>query len=208
MLCPISRALDRVGDRWTLLIVRDLHSGPMRFGEILKGLPGLASNLLSTRLDKLQADSLVERDGNAYVLTELGRQTEGVLWELAKLGMGFAADPEVKAPGHLRLVAVTLQMALRQVASPDLEIVAELVLDGEPFIIAANEEGLTVRAGSPQSPATVAHTSYETMMLAAGGGMPFEEFRREHLTIDGPSDAVAGFEALMERVMIDVMGTA
>ena len=47
LLCPIARALDKLGDRWTLLILRDLHAGPARFGDIAQGLPGLASNLLA-----------------------------------------------------------------------------------------------------------------------------------------------------------------
>ena len=54
--CSVARTLSVVGDRWTLLVIRDLHAGPMRFGELLSGLPGLASNLLTSRLAKLQVD--------------------------------------------------------------------------------------------------------------------------------------------------------
>ena len=61
LLCPIARALDRIGDRWTLLILRDLHAGPMRFGELQKGLPGTAANLLTERFNKLVAAGLVSK---------------------------------------------------------------------------------------------------------------------------------------------------
>ena len=61
LLCPIARALDRVGDRWALLILRDLHAGPARFNELLEGLTGIASNLLTNRLEELVAAELVYR---------------------------------------------------------------------------------------------------------------------------------------------------
>jgi len=201
MLCPITRALDRVGDRWTLLVLRDLHAGAMRFGEVKAGLPGLASNLLTSRLDKLQQDGLVEHDGNLYALSDTGRQTQAVLWELARLGMRFPPDPEIKRPGHLRLVAVTLESAMRRVAPRDLEIVAELVLDGESFTVAASGGDLTVRYGAPEDPSVVAETSYEPMMLAAGGEMSLAKYRAEHVTLRGSRAAVKGFRDFMTLVM-------
>ena len=208
MLCPIARALDRVGDRWTLLILRDLYAGPMRFGEIKDGLPGLASNLLVSRLDKLQQDALVTRDDKLFSLTDLGRRTQGVLWEFARLGMSFPPDPDLKQPGHLRLVAVTLESAMRRVAPPGLKIVAELILDGESFTIAANAAGLTVRYGAPEDPAVVARSSYAPMMLAAGGEMSLSAFRAEHVTLTGNRAAIKGFRDLMTAVMKEGFGPA
>jgi|SRR5687767_15013159 DNA-binding HxlR family transcriptional regulator len=76
--CGLARALDVVGDRWSLLIVRQLLVAPARYGELLAGLPGVATNLLSTRLRDLESAGVVERrlarDANAveYTLTEWG----------------------------------------------------------------------------------------------------------------------------------------
>ena len=80
LLCPIARALDRVGDRWTLLILRDLHAGPARYTDLQSGLLGIASNLLTDRLRQLIDDGLVmKRDGDygvaLYVLSERGTRT-------------------------------------------------------------------------------------------------------------------------------------
>jgi DNA-binding HxlR family transcriptional regulator len=80
LLCPIARALDRVGDRWTLLILRDLHAGPARFSDLKTGLDGIATNLLTDRLRQLIDDGLVvRREGEfgtaLYTLTELGRRS-------------------------------------------------------------------------------------------------------------------------------------
>ena len=68
LLCPIARALDRIGDRWTLLILRDLHAGPARFSELQTGLAGIATNLLTDRLQQLMTDGLVvKRAGNSLL---------------------------------------------------------------------------------------------------------------------------------------------
>src|SRR5687767_9824063 len=76
--CGLARALDIVGERWSLLIVRQLLVAPARYGELLAGLPGVATNLLSTRLRDLESAGVIERrparDANAieYTLTEWG----------------------------------------------------------------------------------------------------------------------------------------
>ncbi len=93
LLCPIAQALDVVGDRWALLIVRDLQAGPARFQGLETGL-GIATNLLSTRLTELTEAGLIEKSTDAkravYQLTELGRHTDRLLWELARFGSQIA----------------------------------------------------------------------------------------------------------------------
>ena len=93
-LCSIARALDVVGDRWTLLIVRELLiGGALRFGEVQRGLPGIATNLLTQRLRDLETNGVVAREpapgipgSPTYRLTERGRALDGVLRELLKWG--------------------------------------------------------------------------------------------------------------------------
>ena len=70
--CPVVRAVEILGDRWTLLIVRDMLVGATRFNELARGLPGLSRALLSRRLRQLQHDGLVERTGDGYTLTRAG----------------------------------------------------------------------------------------------------------------------------------------
>jgi len=90
LLCPIARALDAVGDRWTLLILRDLHAGPARYQELHEGL-GIATNLLSTRLTEMTDGGLIRKpsERGAYELTDLGASTDRILWELARFGGGL-----------------------------------------------------------------------------------------------------------------------
>ncbi|WP_229708892.1 winged helix-turn-helix transcriptional regulator [Knoellia flava] len=99
-LCSIARALDVVGDRWTLLIVRELLiQGPSRFGEVQRGLPGIATNLLTQRLRDLEANGVVTRDScpgvtgvPTYRLTDRGMALDGVLRELLKWGAPTVPD--------------------------------------------------------------------------------------------------------------------
>jgi DNA-binding HxlR family transcriptional regulator len=86
-------AAERVGDRWTLLIVNALLSGPLRFGELAEALPGIASNVLSQRIKRLEADGLVVSTAYSarpprfsYELTQAGRELAGVLALLAHWG--------------------------------------------------------------------------------------------------------------------------
>ncbi|WP_369254474.1 winged helix-turn-helix transcriptional regulator [Streptomyces sp. R35] len=97
--CSIARALDVVGDRWTLLVVRELLlRGPCRFTDVKNGLPGVAANLLSSRLKELEAAGLITREDAPppvatvlYSLSETGLELEPVLKALGLWGLRFMA---------------------------------------------------------------------------------------------------------------------
>src|SRR4051812_41734616 len=96
--CGLARALDVAGDRWTLLIVRELVPGPRRFTDLLDGLPGISRNLLTERLRHLEGDGIVARRDlpppaarQVYELTDDGRDLAGVMgpligWGARRLG--------------------------------------------------------------------------------------------------------------------------
>jgi len=99
--CPIAGALDLVGERWTLLIVRELLRGPARFTDLRGGLAGVPPNLLSMRLRELEAEGLVARRElpppaarTVYELTEDGRALEPVLRALVRWGMARLPPPD------------------------------------------------------------------------------------------------------------------
>lgn len=84
--CGLAHALDLVGDRWALLVVRELLLGPKRFGELHEGLPGAPTNSLATRLRQLEEDEIVGRLGEHYELTPRGRELEPTLLGLVRFG--------------------------------------------------------------------------------------------------------------------------
>jgi DNA-binding HxlR family transcriptional regulator len=102
---PLAEALARVGDRWTLLVVQALLTGPRRFSDLLEQVPGIAANILTERLRRLERQALVvarpysQRPPRAaYQLTAEGHELAGVLRLLAHWGTGHA-DP-AQAPRH------------------------------------------------------------------------------------------------------------
>ncbi len=99
-LCGLARALELVGDRWTLLVIRQLLTGPKRYNDLLHALPAISTNLLAERLKRLEADGLVAKTPMAppiatavYELTEFGAAVEPAVLELLRWGSRLLADP-------------------------------------------------------------------------------------------------------------------
>ena len=88
--CPITRSLEVLGERWTLLVVRDLLLGADRFNEIARGLPGLSRGLLSKRLDHLVRAGLVEHRDGRYTMTAAGEALRPIVFGLAEWGARWA----------------------------------------------------------------------------------------------------------------------
>src|SRR5437763_15979991 len=100
--CAVARGLDVIGDRWMLLIVRDLLLGPKRYTDLLDGLPGIGTNLLALRLREMEQAGLVERAvlpppvGSAvYQLTAAGRALAPVMVSLGRWGARFLGEPRL-----------------------------------------------------------------------------------------------------------------
>ena len=90
--CPISRALDLLGERWTLMIVRDMLIGATRFNDLARGLPGLSRSLLTQRLRMLERGGVVVRVDGEYLLTDAGQQLEPVVFGLGAWGARWTFD--------------------------------------------------------------------------------------------------------------------
>ena len=84
--CPITRAVEVLGERWSLMIVRDLICGSTRFNELARGNPGLSRSLLSKRLRQLEQGGIVQHVGDEYLLTDAGRELENIVMQLGVWG--------------------------------------------------------------------------------------------------------------------------
>lgn len=200
LLCPITRALDRVGDRWTLLLLRDLHAGPERFSDLQAALPGLAPNLLTARLRQLEEDGLIQRreaefNVGLYELTPTGAKTANLLYELAAFGLEFPPDDDVRQPGNLRLIAVTLKVACQRVVSPSLELTAELVVDREKFELSVSDGQVDIRYGSATDPQVIIAMEYEAIVAACDGRLSLQKFGEDHVEV------LAGEPVFVEKLM-------
>lgn len=189
LLCPIARGLDRIGDRWTLLILRDLLAGPARFSDLQRGLTGIAANLLTERLVKLLADGLVAKVDGAhgavlYELTEQGASTRNILFELALFGGDFPPDGDTVAPGNLRTVAVTLGTACQRVVTDEFNFEASFVVDGEAMALTVADGKANMLYQPAAAPDVILETSYEALLAVSEGEMDLTGFAENHCRID------------------------
>lgn len=155
--CALARGLDLVGDRWTLLIVRELISlGPSRYADLQRGLPGIATNLLATRLRELEASGLVSRselprpaNATVFALTERGAALEGVVREFVKWGAPLMRSPAPDAAFRAHWLLVPLRGLCRD-ATPDAPMQVVRVGDAEDGCdITADAGEIRVTASSP-----------------------------------------------------------
>jgi DNA-binding HxlR family transcriptional regulator len=122
--CPIAHALGAVGERWTLLVVRDLMNGPKRYTDLAASLPGIGTNILAARLKELEESGLVEKRklpppaaSTVYELTAYGHDLRPVLHELARWGARSLGPPPLDALEEGWLVGA-LDIALSPLAVP------------------------------------------------------------------------------------------
>jgi len=122
--CPIAHALGAVGERWTLLVVRDLMNGPQRYTDLAASLPGIGTNILAARLKELEESGLVEKRklpppaaSTVYELTAYGHDLRPVLHELARWGARSLGPPPLEALEEGWLVGA-LDIALSPLATP------------------------------------------------------------------------------------------
>jgi DNA-binding HxlR family transcriptional regulator len=187
--CGMARALDVVGERWTLLVVRELLLGPKRFVDLRAGLPDISQNVLTRRIREMEHGGLIERvmldppaNTPAYQLTLRGRQLRPVLVELARWGVYQPQPPET------RQSAAALLLGLSALYDPSCAvgtIVGVLVVGRESFTVTASPEGIDTRRGSGEAnfraDGTVA--AIRTTLRGGADTAPFEA--SGELTITG-----------------------
>ncbi len=188
LLCPIAKALDHIGDRWALLILRDLHAGPARFSDLQHGLTGIAPNLLTDRMQQLIKSGLVEKvkgdfDVSLYALTELGKKTGNIIFELAVFGGNFTPDEEPRPPGNLRTIVVPLKTAVERTVSSEVSLSVQLLVDGEPYWLSVDGGNVDMQAGTISEPDVTMETAYEPMLAVAEGEIPLATFAGEHVKL-------------------------
>ena len=158
--CSIARALDVTGDRWTLLIVRELLlQGPCRFTDLKRGLPGIATNLLSARLKELESAALVTREDAPppvatalYELTESGRALEPALKALALWGLRFMGEERADDAFQAQWLAYAPAWFTTD-ADPDAPpAVIQLIAAGELAVIELGDGQVRTRLGRAADP--------------------------------------------------------
>ncbi len=160
--CILAHALDLLGERWTLLIIRDLFLGPQRFGDLQAGLPGIGANLLSKRLKELEEAGLIAAPGPAetrghYRLSPTGEAMRPAIRSLMYWSICYFMEHPDSAPARDCIYSDNLQpdsvaLAIELFASfcpePDLNYVAHVIIDEFPYTLYYMNGEMTVRRGA------------------------------------------------------------
>ncbi len=174
--CGVARALDLVGQRWALLLVRELLPGPRRFTDLK--LPGLTPNVLSTRLRELSEAGLIEAvelpapASRGWALTQAGRRLEPVVLALGAFGQAYLSDPADQA-----MSARWLMVSLQRRYQGDLDGVdVQLWVDGQPYALGFDRGRLRVRDGEVSRPAATVRGTLAQVgpVLARGASLELD----------------------------------
>ena len=158
----ISRALELIGERWALLIVRDLLVGPRRYGELAAGLPRIPSNILATRLKELQEAGVLRRVPHSrmvvYELTEYGRELEPLVLGLGAWGFKALGEPRDEQVITADALTMTLRAAFRAGEAASLPPTAYAArVDAVELLIRVDGAAVDMHRG--EGPADLAFTS-------------------------------------------------
>lgn len=198
--CALARALDLVGERWTLLLVRELLLGPRRYSDLLDGLPGIGTNLLAKRLQDLEAAGLVLRvtlpppASRAYELTKRGRELEPALVALARFGMSPMEPPRPGEERRPSWYALALLASFRPDAAADLDEDYAFRVGGQPFHLRLRRGTAEARDGEPAEPAFTLEAGLDEFLAVATGSLPLEA-----LGEDGDTTSLRGDRAAARR---------
>jgi len=201
--CGIPRALDRVGERWALMIVRELMLGPKRFTDLRTGLPHVSPDVLSQRLRDLEEAGVLKKrtlpppaPAKVYELTEWGKELEPVLHALGRWGARAPSAPAgvgMSFDSHILSLKTLFAPALAE----GLETTLELRLGDRTFSAAVSGGRLEIAPGAARSPDAIVATDAGTLIALAHGRLKLAEaIDAGELELEGASEVVARFLVL------------
>jgi DNA-binding HxlR family transcriptional regulator len=207
--CSVARALDVLGDRWAMLVVRELLLGPKRYTDLRDGLPGVGTNVLAVRLRELEEAGIITREKlprpaatTVYALTEDGMELRPVVDELARWGLRLmdrpARDDSLRNGWLMYSVAVSTPAA----ALPERGEV-QVNVDGEPHTLVVRGGRVGAHHGAAASPIAVIETSRRALFQLATGQVRCQELEQaERIAVDGDTRAARCFLDAAEGALL------
>jgi DNA-binding HxlR family transcriptional regulator len=181
--CATARTLDIVGERWTLLLIRELLTGPKRFGDLQASLRGLGTGLLAARLKHLEHEGLAHRitlpppaRTPAYALTEAGEELGPAILALARWGLKWAmGERRASETFHPGWAVLGLRACFNAEAAAGLRATYEFRVGDEPLHARIDDGTIEVRHGPAQHPDATITISEDAFLRIAGQGLTFPE---------------------------------
>jgi DNA-binding HxlR family transcriptional regulator len=197
--CGLVRALELVGERWALLVVRDLIPGPKRFTDLRRGLPRIPTNILSARLKEMEQSGIVRRrvlprpsSSVVYELTEYGRELEDIVVPLLRWGSKSLGEPRPDDTVHASSLMLGLRVNFRPEAARGLSATFELHVKDAVIHARLQDGALELGEGPATDPDLTIETDFRLKALLTGELTPTEA--RESGAVRTTGDA-----ALLDR---------
>jgi DNA-binding HxlR family transcriptional regulator/putative sterol carrier protein len=208
--CALARAVEVVGNRWTLLIIRELWPGPRRFKDLVDGLPGISRKLLSERLRELERDGIITRKElpppaarQVYELTWDGRDLASAMSSLIRWGIRRLGLLTSGQSFRVRWSAVGMASAANREAAKGITETYQFVVGDTAFHFIVHDGSIEVRDGRAEQPSVVVATDEETWADIASGKSPTSAaIAAGTLTIAGDARAVKRLRQIFSRRQI------
>ena len=158
--CAIAKTLDVIGDRWNLLIVRELLlQGPSRYTDLHQGLPGIATNLLAERLRDLESDGIIAREEapppiatTLFRLTPRGLELKPIIYELGRWGAPLMTEPDEHDVYRDHWLALPIRLFVNDRTPDEPPVTIELRAGAEPITVETREGKVHTRPGAAENP--------------------------------------------------------
>ncbi len=187
--CILAHALDLLGERWTLLILRDLFLGPQRFGDLQAGLPGIGANLLSKRLKELEEAGLLKGPAagehrGSYRLTEIGEGLRPAIRMMMKWSIHYFMENKDPSPARECIysddlqpdsVALAIELFANFCPEPEHNYVAHILIDDFPYTLYNMNGAMTCRRGADTPAVATLSTDVTTIMKSFRKEFTLEE---------------------------------
>jgi len=202
--CGLAKALEMVGDRWTLLIVRELLArGRCRYTDLQKGLPGIATNLLADRLRELEEAGIIRREDapppvatTLFALTPRGEELEPVIDALGRWGVPLLASASNSDTFRGHWLIFPAKLYLKDHAPDRPPIAIEVHTDDEPIVIEAHAGSVRARVGSAEKPDAVMTGSPRLIAALISGNLTLAAARHAGLHYQGDAKALKRLQPL------------
>jgi len=198
--CAVARSLDVLGERWTLLVVRDLLMGPRRYTDLREALPGIATDLLTARLRTLEEAGYVQRRKlprpapvTVYELTPSGRRIGLVVLELARLGLEHLGQPGADDDIDTDALVLSLRASYRPASGTD-PASYQLEVEGEPFSVTVGDGSAQTARGQAEEPrCTIRAGARALAQLLSGATEADQAIAGGELQLTGPRSELDRF---------------
>ena len=171
--CALALTSDLIGERWSLLLIRDLLVGPKRYSELTQSLQGMGTNLLAARLKELEAADIIEKTerhqagGHAYALTDAGRALEPAILALVRWGLTYLPDRVEGFYHQDDWDLVALKAAFQPRLSAGIAICTQFKSDSVTAWVDISEQQLTIGLGESDKPDLTISGTIEDLFVEA-----------------------------------------